>query len=230
MTISVIIPVFNEEKSISKLLNYLLSIKNPEFTKEIIVIDCESEDKTLEILQSYPEIIVLYSEKGRAIQMNVGAQNANSEILYFLHSDTFPPKNFDFEIVNQVQNGNLSGCFKLKFDYNHIVLKISQWFTQFNFQAFRGGDQSLFVEKQLFEKINGFDEKLIIYEDNELIFRLYKNSKFTVIPKTATTSARKYLKNGVWKLQFHFLMIHIKYWLGSSQENLIAYYQKKIKS
>jgi rSAM/selenodomain-associated transferase 2 len=228
MKLSIIIPVLNEETAISELLNHLNNIKNPEFTSEIIVIDGGSIDKTQEILKSYPEIKVLFSEKGRAKQMNFGAKNAHSEILYFLHCDTFPPLNFDSEIVNQVQNSKLSGCFKMKFDNNHIVLKVSQWFTRFNFQAFRGGDQSLFVKRNLFEKLNGFNEKLIIYEDNELIARLYKNSKFTVIQKTVTTSARKYLKNGIWKLQFHFLMIHIKFWLGSSQEKLVKYYVKNI--
>lgn len=229
MKVSIIIPVLNEEKSIAKLLDYLLKIQNPEYSQEIIVVDGGSEDGTLEILKSYPEIRVVFSEKGRAKQMNFGAKIANSEILYFLHCDTFPLKNFDSEIVNQVQNSKLSGCFKMKFDNNHIVLKVSEWFTRFNFQEFRGGDQSLFVEKQLFEKLNGFNENLIIYEDNELIARLYKNSKFTVIQKEVLTSARKYLKNGIWKLQFHFMIIHIKYWLGYSQEKIVEYYQKNIK-
>jgi rSAM/selenodomain-associated transferase 2 len=229
MKISIIIPVLNEENSIAKLLDYLLEIKNSEFTNEIIIVDGGSEDKTLEILETYSEIIILKSQKGRAIQMNFGAGQASSEILYFLHSDTFPPKNFDSEIINQIKKGNFSGCFKMKFDNNHIVLKISQWFTQFNFQSCRGGDQSLFVERNLFNKLKGFNESLTIYEDNEFIHRLYKSSKFTVIQNAIITSARKYLKNGIWKLQFHFLMIHIKYWLGSSQDELIAYYQKNIK-
>jgi rSAM/selenodomain-associated transferase 2 len=229
MKISIIIPVLNEENSISKLLDYLHEIQNPEFTNEIIIVDGGSDDNTLKILENYPKIKVFNCLKGRAKQMNFGAKNANSEILYFLHCDTFPPKNFDSEIVNQVNHGNISGCFKMKFDNNHIVLKVSQWFTRFNFQAFRGGDQSLFVECKLFKKINGFDENLIIYEDNKLIARLYKNSKFVVIQKSVITSARKYLKNGIWTLQFHFLMIHIKYSLGSSQEDLVDYYQRNIK-
>lgn len=230
MKISIIIPVLNEENTISKLLDYLLQIKNPKFTQEIIIVDGGSQDKTLEVFKNYPELKILHSNKGRSIQMNIGAKKANSEILYFLHCDTFPPKNFDSEIINQIKNGKFSGCFKMKFDNNHIVLKVSQWFTQFNLKSCRGGDQSLFVERKLFEKLNGFNESLTIYEDNELIHRLYKNSKFTVIQKPVLTSARKYLKNGVWRLQFHFMMIHIKFLLGANQENLIAYYQKNIKS
>jgi rSAM/selenodomain-associated transferase 2 len=229
MKISIVIPVLNEENSIAKLLIYLQEIQNPKLVHEIIVVDGGSHDKTLEILKSYPEIKVLHSKKGRATQMNFGAKNATSEILYFLHCDTFPPKNFDTEIINQVQKGNYSGCFKMEFDSNHIVLKISQWFTQFNHKSCRGGDQSLFVEAKLFHKLNGFDENLILYEDNELISRLYKNSKFSVIQKSVTTSARKYLKNGVWTLQFHFLMIHLMYRLKFDQKKLVFYYKKNIQ-
>lgn len=229
MKISIIIPVLNEENTISKVIDYLIETSNSQFTKEIIIVDGGSSDGTLKILKSYPSIIVLQSEKGRAIQMNFGAKRAASRVLYFLHCDTFPPKNFDAEIVKKIQSGNLSGCFRMKFNNDHIVLKVSQWFTQFNFQSCRGGDQSLFVERNLFKSLNGFNENLIIYEDNEFISRLYKASKFTVIQKSVITSARKYLKNGVWKLQYHFLMIHIKNTTGATQNELLSYYQKNIK-
>lgn len=229
MKISIIIPVLNEEAGIENLILYLQKIINPNFTQEIIVVDGGSEDKTLQILKKYPEIKVYNSKKGRATQMNLGAKMANSQVLYFLHSDTFPPQNFDYLIINAVINNYLSGCFKMKFDNNHIILKLSQWFTQFNLTICRGGDQSLFVENNLFKKLNGFNENLIIYEDNEIIHRLSKNSKFKVIQKFVTTSARKYAKNGIWTLQFHFLIIHILFWLGFSQNVLIQYYQKNIK-
>jgi hypothetical protein len=81
----------------------------------------------------------------------------------------------------------------------------------------------------LFEKLGGFDQDMLLYEDNEFISRLYKNSRFTVIQKSVITSARKYLANGVWRLQFHFVMIHLQYWLGFNQKRIIAYYQKNIK-
>jgi len=230
MKISIIIPVLNEGNIIAKLLDYLLKIQNPKFTKEIIVVDGGSTDATLEVLKTYPTVKVIHSQKGRAIQMNAGAKFSTSYILYFLHCDTFPPKDFDVEISAKVQNKYPSGCFKMKFDSNHIVLKVSQWFTQFNHKSCRGGDQSLFVVRNLFDKLNGFNENITIYEDNEFIGRLYKNSTFTIIQKTVITSARKYHKNGVWKLQFHFIIIHLLNYMGFSNSSIQKYYSKNINN
>jgi hypothetical protein len=86
-------------------------------------------------------VALIQSEKGRAIQMNVGAKAATGNILYFLHCDSLP-RHFD-RIIDTVQNGNQAGCFRMKFDYRHPVLMISQWFTRFNHISCRGGDQSL---------------------------------------------------------------------------------------
>jgi hypothetical protein len=66
---------------------------------------------------------------------------------------------FDRIIADTVQNGN-AGCFRMKFDYGHPVLMISQWFTRFNHISCRGGDQSLFITKELFKENKGFDENL----------------------------------------------------------------------
>ena len=101
--ISIIIPVLNEAANIEKLLKHLSENSSGKNEIEIIVVDGGSSDDTFEIVntmsgraQSRPLCLqIINSERGRAKQMNKGAQVASGDILYFLHADSFPPKNFD---------------------------------------------------------------------------------------------------------------------------------------
>ena len=227
--ISIIIPVLNEVKTIEELLFHLVDCADLKNINEIIVVDGGSTDGTKNIIQSLDlKIKLLNSEKGRAKQMNTGSSFATGDILYFLHADSFPPLNYDTHIINEVKKGNNAGCFRLQFDSNHWWLKIASWLTQFSWRACRGGDQSQFITKALFEDIGGFDETYTIYEDNILINELYKRNEFVVINKNIKTSARLYKKHGVWKIQYHFLAIYLKRWNGATAVELYEYYKKHI--
>lgn len=227
--ISIIIPVLNEVKTIEELLFHLVDCADLKNINEIIVVDGGSTDGTKNIIQSLDlKIKLLNSEKGRAKQMNTGSSIATGDILYFLHADSFPPLNYDTHIINEVKKGNNAGCFRLQFDSNHWWLKIASWLTQFSWRACRGGDQSQFITKALFEDIGGFDETYNIYEDNILINELYKRNEFVVINKKIKTSARLYKKHGVWKIQYHFLAIYLKRWNGATAVELYEYYKKHI--
>lgn len=225
MTLSIIIPVLNEEENLKVLLPYLK--ENAFDTNEIIVVDGGSQDAT-SLIAKNENAKLIASDKGRAKQMNAGASVATSEILYFLHADTFPPKGYDTLIKEGVKAGKNAGCFRMKFDSHHWWLRLAGWFTRFNWKICRGGDQSLFITKSLFEKIGGYDENYMIYEDNVLINELYSQKTFTVLPKTVTTSARRYVEKGVWKLQYNFWVIHFKKWRGLSPKQLFDYYKKNI--
>ena len=175
------------------------------------------------------DVKLISSPKGRARQMNLGAHHAKGSILYFLHADAFPPKNFDQLIINEVKKGNDAGCFRMQFNSNHWWLRLASWLTQFSWRACRGGDQSQFITKALFDEIGGYNEDYIIYEDNILINELYQRKAFVVINKKIRTSARLYKKVGIWKLQYHFWAIYVKRWLGASADELFNYYKKNIK-
>jgi glycosyltransferase involved in cell wall biosynthesis len=56
---------------------------------EIIAVDGGSTDGSQEKIRRYPNV-TLINQKGRAIQMNVGAKAATGNILYFLHCDSLP--------------------------------------------------------------------------------------------------------------------------------------------
>lgn len=227
--ISVIIPVLNEAETIETLLNHLIDNASLQAISEIIVVDGGSTDDTINIIKKLDlKIVLLNSKKGRAKQMNTGAKAAKGNILYFLHADSFPPNRYDQYIIDEVQKGHLAGCFRLQFDNNHWWLRLASWLTQFSWRACRGGDQSQFITKALFNDIGGFDESYVIYEDNILINELYKRKQFVVINKKIKTSARLYERHGVWKLQYHFWAIYVKKWFGASANDLYNYYLKHI--
>ncbi|GAA4962473.1 TIGR04283 family arsenosugar biosynthesis glycosyltransferase [Algibacter aquimarinus] len=258
--ISIIIPVFNEEGCIGKLLEYLQVNASAKNISDIIVVDGGSSDNTKHIIKAFSNfstidniaafnyidqttvlkkknlssnaliapIQLLNSEKGRAKQMNLGAKNTTKSILYFLHADSLPPKNFDQLIIDEVEKGNQAGCFRMQFDSNHWWLRLASWLTQFRWRACRGGDQSQFITKSLFDDIGGFDERFIIYEDNILINELYARNEFVVINKKLKSSARMYRKHGVWKLQYIYWSIYVKKWFGADNNALYNFYKKQL--
>lgn len=232
--LSIIIPVYNESENLPVLLEHLVSQAAFPEKFEILVVDGGSSDNTLELGEAFRaktsiNLRLLNSCKGRARQMNTGATEANGSILYFLHADSFPPKNFDQLIYDEVAKGNKAGCFRMQFDSNHWWLKLAGYLTKFSWRASRGGDQSQFITRELFDEIGGYDERYVIYEDNILINELYARKEFTVIQQPLKTSARLYEKYGVWYVQYHFAAIYMKRWMGASAEELHAYYCKVLK-
>jgi rSAM/selenodomain-associated transferase 2 len=232
--LSIIIPVLNEAETITPALEHLTANTSLQNIAEIILVDGGSTDNTALLVNRFSassayKIELISSEKGRAKQMNVGAKSATGNILYFLHADSFPPQNFDALIIAEVQKGNPAGCFKMKFDSNHWWLRLASWLTKFSWRACRGGDQSQFITRELFDEIGGYDETYVIYEDNILINALYERKKFVVIQKWLGSSARLYREKGIWYLQYHFLAIYVKRWLGADADKLFAYYVKHIK-
>ena len=225
--ISIIIPALNEADNLPRLFDYLKANSSRKIIKEIIVVDGGSTDNTLQIVKEQNDIVLLQSEKGRAIQMNTGAKKAKGSILYFLHADSFPPANFDELILSVTADG---GCFRLKFDQpNSIWLKIAPWFTQFGSFLFRGGDQSLFINAKVFEELGGYDERYEVYEDIEFVNTFKEEFEFVILKQFLTTSSRRFRENGTFRLYIHFLIVHVKAWLGQSPESLTKYYRKHIK-
>jgi rSAM/selenodomain-associated transferase 2 len=225
--ISIIIPTYNEADQIERTISQVHAAKNGHAI-EIIVVDGGSVDDTVGIAARCGAITFISNHKGRAAQMNIGASVARGDLLYFLHADSVPPSNFTEHIQNAHKNRAVSGCFRLKFDHHHWFLKANCWFTRFDVNAVRFGDQSLFVTRDVFCKCGGFREDLQIMEDQEIIHRIKKHGNFRVMDAAVTTSARKYLDNGVYRMQSIFFRIWLLYYLGYSQEYLLRLYRKLI--
>lgn len=227
--LSIIIPTFNEESHIKATIQKLWKHDTRHLIQEIIVADGGSNDKTLAIAIAEGVKAVVCPKKGRATQMNHGASLATGNILYFLHADTCPPKDFTQDIVKLVNQGVAAGCYRLAFDYPHWFLKVNCWFTRFDVNAFRFGDQSLFVTKEKFSEAGGFCEQHLVLEDQQIIKKLKRVCSFKVLNKPVLTSARKYLENGIYRTQGIFFLIYLMYHLGLTQQQLVSTYRRLIR-
>lgn len=227
--ITVIIPTFNEADVIKQTLAKIEAGDKQHLVKEIIIADGGSTDGTQNISLTEKCLLLNCHKKGRAAQMNEAAALANCDILFFLHADSWPPEYFSSQIVSAKEKGFAAGCFRLAFDYKHWFLKLNAWFTRFNINNFRFGDQGLFIGKSDFISSGGFREDHIVMEDQEFIKRFQQKKSFVVLPAAVCTSARKYIENGVFKTQAVFFLIYFLYYLGLSQKNLVKTYKRLLK-
>lgn len=226
--ISIIIPTYNEAEQIA---NTIASVNENAGSNnyEIIIVDGGSSDETAFVSKNKGAFVFISDKKGRGAQMNFGAAKANGDVLYFLHADSIPPKNFIKCITDAIEQNYISGCFRLQFDYEHWFLKANAWFTRFDVNAVRFGDQSLFVLKKVFDKCGGFCEDLYMMEDQEIIHRIKKYGKFIVMKDAVVTSARKYIDNGIYRMQVIFFRIWFLYYMGYSHEYLLKLYKQLIR-
>lgn len=227
MKISVIIPAYNEEGYVRKTIQSVMD-RGGDLIKEIIVADGRSRDQTASEADAAGARVYTSPAKGRAAQMNYGASQSQAEVLYFIHADSIPPSGFARKIIREVDRGRQAGCFRLDFDRDNLFLNFYAWCTRFDIDAFRFGDQSLFITADLFSEIGGFREDHIVMEDQEIIKRVKRCTSFSVLEDAVTTSSRKYKRNGMIRLQLIFTLIFVLYKLGVPQSKLLLIYRKLV--
>lgn len=221
---SVIIPTLNEAEYIGALLELLLPCLNTE-KDELIVVDANSSDNTVAISESKGVRTVLCEEKCRSKQMNLGASIAQGDILYFVHADSRPPASFREDILEALKEGFPLGCFRFRFDSKSWLLAINSYCTRFDRLMCRGGDQTLFVRKELFQELRGYREDYRIMEEYDFIHRARKNNAFKIIPKDVIVSPRKYKNNSYLRVNIANLIVFALFRLKVSQERMIKTYK-----
>lgn len=210
--ISVIIPTLNEGKNIEALLKHITALSGErEVDKEIIVADGGSTDSTSKLAASCATVI--NCQPGRGTQLNVAAQQANGDILLFLHADSHLEQDAMLKIAQAVERGAVWGCLKLRFDDKHWLTCFIAWCSNLRVRR-RGiafGDQGIFMGKSLFEQIGGFPN-LPLIEDYELSLQLKKLGILpTQVNSYITSSARRFVEGGrlrVWWRMWHLRRLY----------------------
>ena len=224
-TVSVVIPALNEAEDIVETLRCAKA--NPEVA-EIILVDGGSTDCTREIAASMG-CRVIQCEPGRGGQLRAGSSQAKGDVLLLLHADTWLPPNAGRAALDCLRDGSVvGGGFWKVFRDPPLLLRGSRFkcATRLVFGNLVLGDQAMFIRREILERIGGVPS-LPLMEEFELCRKLRKAGRLALAEATVTTSARRFVKLGIFRTYFRMWSVTIRYWMGASPEDLWKSYEKK---
>lgn len=218
--ISIVVPAYKEEKIVEKILSKYPRELRAKYKAELILSDGGSQDKTVELAKNYADTIVVHDEPRRqtiAEGRNAGAALARGKVIIFINCDTFPA---DTEAMLKYvydwyagANGEKYPALATRVYVKPEELGASDWlfYTFFNnyvrllnvagIGACRGECQ--IVRRDVFEKIGGYNSKLVAGEDFDLFARIRKVAKTKYTNAiTVIEDPRRFRKEGYIKVMF----------------------------
>lgn len=210
-SISVIIPALNEEQAIGG------TIQNLEGSDidELIVVDGGSSDRTTEIAEALGAQVV-HGPANRGCQQNLGAQRAKGSALLFLHADTVLSTGFADQVRTVLAKpGTSAGAFRFRLDAPGWKMRLIEKVVAMRCRAFGMpyGDQAIFMSRAAFDQAGQFAE-LPVMEDFDLVRRLRRLGTISLADGTATTSARRWRREGVWRVTLRHQLCILGYYVG----------------
>ena len=212
LTISIVIPAHNEEDYLGRTLDALNRLEYPQF--EIVVVANGCTDRTADVAQGKCHRLVTLSQKNLGVARNLGARMATGQLLVFLDADTVLEPDALRVIAEEFSERDAGGTLRGKPDSGRLAYRLIYWLKNFihRFVSHNGSSGVIICWKKHFTRVGGFDERLELRENSELIRRLKQFGGYKFInTSTATTSMRRYERRGVK----HIAWLWIKLWFVS---------------
>jgi len=224
--LSIIIPTFNESKNLPSLLSNLLEMGNES---EIIIVDCDSQDKTKEISSLYGAKVYNSPLKNRGFQLNYGSKKAKGEWFCFIHADSRLKKGWSKEI-KQVMKKNYRYIYFFRFRVNSkkVFYKLLEYVVNVRGFLFKTpyGDQGLLISRENYIKTGGY-QPLPIMEDIDFIKRIKeKKVKLKPLENPMYTNSRKWERVNFIFQAFKNWRLRQRWSQGESLEKIYEEYYK----
>lgn len=217
LTVSIVIPAYNEEKGIAQTIETALKQDYPPL--EVIVVDNNSSDNTSDVAKQHGAKVILEKKKGVAAARQAGFTHAKGDIIISTDADSRLPKDYVSKIItffskheNIIAVGGVarlySGPWTAKFVYRYISYPFF-YLDRILSGGWNMSGFSMAIKKDAFLKTPGFNTDHMIGEDVDISQKLRKIGKVTVEPTLIVyVSGRRY-KDGYFKGMFdyapHFL-------------------------
>src|SRR5262245_8571643 len=221
--LSIIVPVLNEGDGIAVALDALADLR--ALGTELIVVDGGSRDATIQQATLRADQVVR-APRGRALQMNAGAEKASGDVLLFLHADTRLPTEADRVVLNGLDQARRAwGRFDVKLDGRSPLLPVVAWLMGLRSRVtwIATGDQAIFVRREAFQAVGGFPA-IALMEDIAICKRLKRLGRPLCLRARVTTSGRRWEKNGVLSTIFLMWRLRLAYFLGTDPKELARQY------
>jgi rSAM/selenodomain-associated transferase 2 len=221
--LSIIVPVLNEGESIADALDALADLR--ALGVEVIVVDGGSRDATVPRARARADRVIS-APRGRALQMNAGAEKACGDVLLFLHADTRLPGDADHIVLDGIaRSGRAWGRFDVKIDGDSPLLVAVAWLMNIRSRltGIATGDQAIFVRRDAFHSVGGFPA-IPLMEDIALSKRLKRASRPLCLRACAVTSGRRWDKNGVASTVLLMWRLRLAYFFGADPKALARQY------
>jgi rSAM/selenodomain-associated transferase 2 len=226
--LSIIMPVLNEAGAMALALERLV----PMLARgsELIIVDGGSSDGTLAIARANSKVPlskVISAPRGRALQMNAGARQANADVLLFLHADTLLPRDADALITKALGEGkSVWGRFDVRIAGEAPLLRVVGAFMNLRsrWSGISTGDQAIFMTQAAFNAVAGFPDQPLM-EDIEISKRLLKLSHPACLRAQVVTSGRRWESRGLLRTMALMWRLRFAYWRGVSAEKLAEMYR-----
>jgi len=224
--ISIIIPTINEANNLPLLLSDL-SITHK--MGEILIIDCGSEDRTIDVANINGAKVYKTNKRNRGLQLDMGAKNSKGEWLIFLHADSRLTHDW-YTKIKSVFEGDKNFIFYFKFKINDkkLIFRILEIFVNFRSQYFKKpyGDQGLIIHREIYFKNNGF-RKIPLMEDVDFFRRLNDKKDLKQLNVPIFTSSRKWKKTSIFSQTIKNWKLRRRWLKGESTKSIYSDYYKK---